>query len=104
MCMYFAFYAPSLEIDSALGVIYRFYYKLNAIVNYFQFYFGSMHRINYIQIGASKMLLDKFLSLPCYFQLAQWSGNWDWYRLVTKLLKMLPLYPLVANSVLQSHR
>jgi hypothetical protein len=34
MHMYFAFYALSLEIDFALGVvIYEFCYKLNAVAN-----------------------------------------------------------------------
>ncbi len=68
MHMYFAFYAPSIEIDFSLGVIvYSFCYKLNAIDNYFQYYFGFMHRISCLQIGIRNVLFDKFLSFPCYF-------------------------------------
>jgi len=68
MHVYFAFYAPSIEINFALGVVvYKLCYRLNVVANYFQFYFGFMHSISCIQIGVRKILLDKFLSFPSYF-------------------------------------
>jgi len=74
MRRYFTFYAPKYWNKFYLKFfVYRFCYKLNAIANYFQFYYWYVHKIRCMQVKVKNMLLDKFLSFPCYLQLAQWA-------------------------------